>query len=199
MAVVMGAPSLALPIPLPKCGEGCCRARVDGLGDTARLGKGSLGGLAAPGNAFPWKLGLPVPGIRLVAAPDLAPSPSSPFHLPWASRPSRSDVPVPDDPYLDTARSRRQAGNTSSWQASTHRDVSWAAPAALHGTAPVQSPACRALPTVIALYPGMRPQRSQTQSFMSPSLPGPIPPRFLRDFLNAFFPISLLGRGLDNV
>lgn len=140
-----------------------------------------------------------MPSIGWVAAPALAPSPSSPFHPPQASHLGRSDVPVPDDPYLGTALPRRQAGNVSGWQTSMHRAVSWAAPAALHDTAPVQSPACRALPAVIALHPGIWPQHSQTQSFVSPSLPGLILLQFLRDFLSAPFPISsLVGRGLDN-
>lgn len=44
MAAVKGTPSPALLIPLPKCGEGCCRAGADRLGDTVWPGKGSLGG-----------------------------------------------------------------------------------------------------------------------------------------------------------
>lgn len=108
-------------------------------------------------------------------------------------------MPVPDDPHLGTALPRRQAGNVSGWQMNMHRDVSWAAPAAPHNTAPVQSPACRALPAIIALQPGIWPQHSQTQSFVSPSLPGPILLQVLRDFLSAPFPISpLVGRWLDN-
>lgn len=149
-------------------------------------GKGLLRGLAAPGTAFLWKLGLPVPGIGPVAAPDLTPSPSSPFHPPRAFRPGRSDMPVPNDPYLDTALSHGQ-----------HRHLATEHPRGCHG---LPKPSCkaqrqsRALPVVIALCPGVWPQRSQLQSFVSPSLPGPV------DFLNAPFPISsLLGRGSDNV
>lgn len=165
MAAVTGSPSLALPIPLPKCREGCCRAGVDGLGDTVWPGKGSLGGLAAPGNAFPWKLGLPVPGIVSVAAPDLAPSQSSPFPPPRVSRPRTSDMPVPDDPAL----SRRQAASAAGKRvpAGMCRGLPQLPRSAQHQ--------CRALPAVIALYPGIWPQCSQLQSFVSPSLPGPIP------------------------
>ena len=106
-------------------------------------------------------------------------------------------MPVPGDPYLDTALSRRQATSAAGKRAPTGM---WggAAPAAPHGTAPVRTPARSTLPAVIALCPGIWPQHSQPQSFMSPSLPGPIPLQFLRDFLNGPFPISsLLGRGLD--
>jgi len=190
---VTGSPSLALPIPLPKCGEWCCEAGVDGPGDAAQPGKVSLKGLVAPGNAFMWKLWLPVPGIGLGAAPDLAPSPSSPFRPPRVSCPGRSSVPDPDNPYLDTALSHRLATSAAGKRAPTGMCRGLPQPPR---TAPVQSPPCRALPAP-SPRPGRWPQPFQPQSFVSPSLPGPIP--FLRDFLSAPFPTScLLGGGLDD-
>lgn len=122
------------------------------------------------------------------------------FHL------GRSDMPVPDDPCLDTVLSHRQTGNVSSWQPSEHPQgcvMGCPCRPTWHSTSPdpcPQIPARGSLPAMIILCPRTCSQHSQPQSFMSLSLSGPIPLQFLRDFLTAPFPTpSLLGRGLGNV
>lgn len=121
------------PNPPPQMQRRVVRGQGTWAGGHCMARKGLIRGISSTREHFPVETGAVGTQHWISCCLGSCPVSFPPFHPPWASRLGRSNMPVPDNPYLDAALSRRQALSAAGKRALT---------GSAHGTAPVQTPAC---------------------------------------------------------